>query len=99
MFGGNTQGRQQAWTMPAYSTSLSKHNPFSNKDVDGFFIGGKTIKIRGILGSAVVLPLSIPPDSLLGSLLRGFRLFDPIIDNFDKEFGEGSLEHLYDKCP
>jgi RHS repeat-associated protein len=99
VFGGNTRGRVQAWTMPPYSTSLSNGNPFSNGDVDGVFIGGKTVKIRGIAGSAMILPLSIPPDSLFGSFLRGFGLLAPIIDNFDKEFGEGSFQHLYDTCP
>ncbi|HEV2804206.1 MAG TPA: RHS repeat-associated core domain-containing protein [Chthoniobacterales bacterium] len=91
VFGGTGRG-QQVWTMPAYSTSLSSANPFTNKDVDGIVLRGQVMKVSGLFGSTVYMstPWQIDPDSLLGTLLRGGYLgLNPLIpdENFKDVFG------------
>jgi RHS repeat-associated protein len=89
---GNIDGRQQEWIMPPYSASFRNgNNPFANGDVDGVIVNNEIIKIRGTFGSLVNLPFpeALTPSSysgVLGWLLRGFG-FDPIIPDFEKEFG------------
>jgi RHS repeat-associated protein len=89
VFGGDACGHQVEWVIPPHSTSLAPGNPFDNGDVDGMFINGEIIKIRGVLGSWIHLPASVRPSSYrgaLGFLLRGFG-WNPIIPDFEYEFG------------
>jgi RHS repeat-associated protein len=91
-FGNTTDGRQQEWVMPPYSASfLNRNNPFANRDVDGVILNGEVIKIRGAFGSMVLVPVSeqwVPSSysDFWGLLLRGLG-FDPVIPDFEEEFG------------
>jgi hypothetical protein len=91
-FGNTGDEGQQEWILAPYSASFQNgNNPFANGDADGVIVNNEIIKIRSTLGSLVNLPFpeALSPSSysgFLGWLLRGFGL-DPIIADFEKEFG------------